>query len=72
MTTMIQPGSAGERVLQAECGTAEQAARFLHYACRSSLRRSALPEAAPEDRFYTRVLQEAIDPDDLRARFFLH
>lgn len=28
MTTMIQPGSAGEHVLQEECGTAERASRF--------------------------------------------
>ncbi len=48
------------RHFQMESG-AEEAARFVHHACQGSLLDSAAPQlAAPEDRFYARVMQEAL------------
>ena len=40
---------------------AEEAARFVHHACQGTLLRSHDPETlAPEDRFYSRVMREAL------------
>ncbi len=39
---------------------AEQAARFLHYACRAPLARNGFPEPESPDLFYSKVLEEAL------------
>ncbi len=39
---------------------AEEAARFVHHACRASQKELAGAEQEPSDRFYTRVLEEAL------------
>ncbi len=39
---------------------AEEAARFVHHACRSSLGKHGMAALSPEDRFYTRVIDEAL------------